>query len=153
MTRKPISSPAFKYISGVRRMTEVHFQPFTLKKLYIFGVEDDSLCIYCQENESTMYLVEWFKKKWFNNKNAFAFSPTGFSQNVHLGKSLSRQILQQKLWISPSSLLITIKPSLKFQFCVTLVYRFACEYYESKGIITIFIGETTIVFATIFQLF
>ena len=104
MTRKPISSPAFKYISGVRRITEVYFQLFTLKKLYIFGVEDDSLCIYCQENESTMYLVEWFKKKkWFNNKNAFAFSPTGFSQNFHLRKSLSRQILQQKLWVSPSS--------------------------------------------------
>ena len=64
-------------------MTEVHFQLFTLKKLYIFGVEDDSLCIYCQENESTMYLVDDLKKSGLITKMP----------------SLSRQLASVKIFI------------------------------------------------------
>ena len=114
-------------------MIEVHCHKFAQRNLYIFEVENDSLCICCQEEEFTMYLVERFEK-WFNDKNALSFSPTGFSQNCHLGKPLLRLRSNYKnfeflllLW------LITIKPSLTVQFCVTLVYRFACEYYENKG--------------------
>ena len=44
-------------------MIEVHFHIFAQSNLYIFGVENGSRCIYCQENESTMYLVEGFEKR------------------------------------------------------------------------------------------
>ena len=74
-----------KYISGVSMMIEVHFHIFAQRNIYIFGVENGSLCICCLEDESTMYLVEGFEKR-FNNKNALSFSPTGFSQNCHLRK-------------------------------------------------------------------
>ena len=66
-------------------MIEVHFHIFTQRNLYIFGVENGSLCIFCQEDESTMYLVEGFEKR-INHKNALSFSLTGFSQNCHLRK-------------------------------------------------------------------
>ena len=66
-------------------MIEVHFHIFAQRNLYIFGVENGSLCICCLEDESTMYLVEGFEKR-FNHKNALSFSPTGFSQNCHLRK-------------------------------------------------------------------
>ena len=65
-------------------MTEVHFHFFAQRNLYIFGVENGSLRICCQE-------VEGFEE-WFNNKNALSFSPTGFSQNFYLGKLLLRLI-------------------------------------------------------------
>ena len=72
-------------------MIEVHCHKFAQRNLYIFEVENDSLCICCQEEEFTMYLVEGFEK-WSNDKNALSFSPTGFSQNCHLGKLLLRLI-------------------------------------------------------------
>ena len=57
-------------------MIEVHFHIFAQRNIYIFGVENGSLCICCLEDESTMYLVEGFEKR-FNHKNALSFSPTG----------------------------------------------------------------------------
>ena len=82
---RPLLQPCKIY-----KLTEPYFKLFhrivvTKRELHFFGIENDSLCIYCRENDAIIYTFcncHWSKEfyseviKWFNNENAASLSPS-----------------------------------------------------------------------------